>query len=35
MAALERFAAGEPFRRLYEWVFAVLACESEPVDQRL
>lgn len=33
--ALERFARGEPLRRIHECVFAVLALESEPVDPRL
>lgn len=33
--ALERFAAGEPLRRVHECVFGVLALESEPVDPRL
>jgi protein phosphatase len=33
--ALERFARGEPLRRVHECVFAVLALESEPVDPRL
>jgi protein phosphatase len=28
-------AAGEPLWRVHECVFAVLACESEPVDPRL
>lgn len=32
---LERFARGEPLRRVHECVFAVLALESEPVDPRL
>jgi protein phosphatase len=32
---LERFARGEPLRRIHECVFAVLALESEPVDPRL
>jgi protein phosphatase len=32
---LERFAAGEPLRRVHECVFGVLAMESEPVDPRL
>jgi protein phosphatase len=32
---LERFAAGEPLRRVHECVFGVLALESEPVDPRL
>ena len=33
--ALERTARGEPLHRVHECVFAVLACESEPVDPRL
>jgi len=33
--ALERTARGEPLWRVHECVFAVLACESEPVDPRL
>jgi len=33
--ALERFVRGEPLRRIHEYVFAVLALESEPVDPRL
>jgi len=33
--SLERFARGEPLRRVHECVFAVLALESEPVDPRL
>jgi protein phosphatase len=32
---LERFARGEPLRRVHECVFGVLALESEPVDPRL
>jgi hypothetical protein len=35
VAALERFTAGEPLWRCHELVFAILACESEPVDPRL
>ena len=35
VAALDRFLAGEPLWRGHELVFAVLACESEPVDPRL
>ena len=35
VAALDRFAAGEPLWRGHELVFAILACESEPVDPRL
>ena len=34
-AALQRFIAREPLRRVHEAVFAVLALESEPVDPRL
>lgn len=34
-AALERFIAREPLRRVHECVFGVLALESEPVDPRL
>jgi len=34
-AALDRFVAGEPLWRTHELVFAILACESEPVDPRL
>jgi protein phosphatase len=33
--ALERFVRKEPFYRVHECVFAVLALESEPVDPRL
>jgi len=33
--ALERFVRNEPFYRLNEYVFGVLAMESEPVDPRL
>lgn len=33
--ALERFVRNEPFRRVHECVFGVLALESEPVDPRL
>lgn len=32
---LERFVGNEPLRRVHEWVFGVLALESEPVDPRL
>lgn len=32
---LERFARGEPLRRVHECVFGVLALESEPMDPRL
>lgn len=32
---LERFARGDPLRRVHECVFGVLALESEPVDPRL
>jgi protein phosphatase len=35
LEALERAARGEPLWRIHECVFAVLACESEPVDPRL
>jgi polynucleotide kinase-phosphatase len=35
LAALDRVAAGEPPWRVHEVVFAILACESEPVDPRL
>jgi hypothetical protein len=35
LAALDRLAAGAPTWRIHELVFAVLACESEPVDPRL
>jgi polynucleotide kinase-phosphatase len=35
VAALDRFVAGEPLWRTHELVFAILACESEPVDPRL
>ena len=35
LEGLERFARGEPLRRVHECVFAVLALESEPVDPRL
>ena len=35
LAALDRTAAGAPLWRVHEAVFAVLACESEPVDPRL
>jgi protein phosphatase len=33
--SLERFVRGEPFYRVHECVFGVLAMESEPVDPRL
>ena len=33
--ALERFVHREPLRRVHEYVFGVLALESEPVDPRL
>lgn len=33
--ALERFAAKEPFYRVHECVFAIMALESEPVDPTL
>ena len=35
LEALERLARREPLWRVHECVFAVLACESEPVDPRL
>ena len=35
LEALDRLADGEPLWRVHEWVFAVLALESEPVDPRL
>ncbi|RGC69054.1 Bis(5'-nucleosyl)-tetraphosphatase PrpE [asymmetrical] [Micromonospora sp. MW-13] len=35
LAALDALAAGAPLWRRHELVFAVLACESEPVDPRL
>ena len=35
LEALDRFVAREPFCRVHECVFAVLALESEPVDPRL
>jgi protein phosphatase len=35
MEALERFVRKEPFHRLHECVFAVLALENEAVDPRL
>jgi hypothetical protein len=35
LAALDRLAEGAPAWRIHELVFAVLACESEPVDPRL
>jgi Predicted kinase len=35
LAALDRLVAGEPLWRVHEAVFAILACESEPVDPRL
>jgi polynucleotide kinase-phosphatase len=35
LAALDRVAGGEPLWRVHEAVFAILACESEPVDPRL
>jgi protein phosphatase len=34
-AALDAVAAGAPLWRVHQFVFAVLACESEPVDPRL
>ena len=33
--SLERFVRKEPFRRVHECAFSVLALESEPVDPRL
>jgi protein phosphatase len=33
--ALERFARGEPLRRVHECCFGVPALESEPIDPRL
>jgi len=35
LEGLDRLARGEPLWRVHECVFAVLACESEPVDPRL
>src|SRR5919107_4702339 len=35
LAALDRVAGGAPLWRIHELVFAILACESEPVDPRL
>jgi protein phosphatase len=35
MESLERFVRKEPFHRLHECVFAVLALENEVVDPRL
>ncbi|WP_033343464.1 polynucleotide kinase-phosphatase [Catenuloplanes japonicus] len=35
LGALDRVAEGAPLWRIHELVFAVLACESEPVDPRL
>jgi protein phosphatase len=35
MESLERFVRREPFHRLHECVFAVLALENETVDPRL
>ena len=35
LAALDRLAEGAPPWRVHELVFAILACESEPVDPRL
>ncbi|MFF3865770.1 polynucleotide kinase-phosphatase [Micromonospora sp. NPDC001898] len=35
LAALDALAAGAPLWRRHELVFAILACESEPVDPRL
>ena len=33
--SLERFARKDPLYRVHEYVFGVLAMESEPVDPRL
>jgi polynucleotide kinase-phosphatase len=35
LAALDRLAEGAALWRIHELVFAILACESEPVDPRL
>jgi polynucleotide kinase-phosphatase len=35
LAALDRLAEGAPLWRVHQLVFAILACESEPVDPRL
>lgn len=35
LAALDALAEGAPLWRRHELVFAILACESEPVDPRL
>jgi polynucleotide kinase-phosphatase len=35
LAALDRLAEGAPLWRVHQVVFAILACESEPVDPRL
>ncbi len=35
LAALTTVAGNGPFHRVHELVFAILACESEPVDPRL
>jgi polynucleotide kinase-phosphatase len=35
LAALDRLAAGAPLWQRHQLVFAILACESEPVDPRL
>src|SRR2546421_12613509 len=35
LEALHRFVENEPFYRVHECVFGVLALESEPVDPRL
>ena len=35
LEALERFIAREPLHRVHECCFALLACESEPIDPRL
>jgi hypothetical protein len=35
LSALDLVAEGAPLWRIHEAVFAILACESEPVDPRL
>ncbi|QOC94656.1 hypothetical protein ID554_14555 [Micromonospora craniellae] len=35
LAALDALVDGAPLWRRHELVFAILACESEPVDPRL
>jgi protein phosphatase len=35
LEALDRFVAGEPLYRVHEYVFGILALESEPIDPRL